>query len=503
MAVRFWAKVNEDGLGLQGSSEGRHVGMLITSLRRCLIAICAAAGLVMFAAADAAGGPGWSIQTIGPVWDSLEDVSCISHNVCTAVGGAGGEGTLVERWDSARWSMQPTPHPTDSEELFGVSCTSSTYCVGVGSTDGFLPNGNAASWTLAEHWDGTRWTIQSTPNRPGALYNHLLRVSCTSNTACIAVGVAVGVAFDRALVERWNGRRWSIQPTPLPDGADADGLSDVTCTASTDCTAVGTYRMSVNPDIGGVPMAERWDGRRWSLQTVPQPVGQTYINLNGVSCSASAACTAVGDAEIDLPTGNVIRLTLAEQWDGTRWTIQSTPNQPGAVSNGLADVSCASRTACTAVGAFSSHYQSPSRMLAERWDGASWSIEPVTSPGQLRAVSCTSLRRCTAVGGSQVVRSMGAPTLGVGSAQLTGTPLVCARTLSPRVDGRDISSVTWSLDGRPIRGRSEDPGTRYAVSITLSPGAHELTAKVDFRHRRARTFHRTVYGCALAPPVTG
>ena len=41
-------------------------------------------------------------------------------------------------------------------------------------------------------------------------------------------------------------------------------------------------------------MAERWDGRRWSVQTVLPPVGQDYSALTAVSCSTSTSCTAVG-----------------------------------------------------------------------------------------------------------------------------------------------------------------------------------------------------------------
>jgi hypothetical protein len=40
--------------------------------------------------------------------------------------------------------------------------------------------------TLAEHWDGKRWTIQPTPSLSGNAT--LLGVSCTSATACTAVG---------------------------------------------------------------------------------------------------------------------------------------------------------------------------------------------------------------------------------------------------------------------------------------------------------------------------
>ena len=43
-------------------------------------------------------------------------------------------------------------------------------------------------------------------------------------------------------------------------------------------------------------------------------------------------------------------MTLAEVWDGSTWTVQSTPNPTGATSGSLYGVSCTSATACTAVG---------------------------------------------------------------------------------------------------------------------------------------------------------
>lgn len=42
-------------------------------------------------------------------------------------------------------------------------------------------------YPLAEGWDGTSWTIQSTA-APGSFDDTLNGVSCTSATNCIAVG---------------------------------------------------------------------------------------------------------------------------------------------------------------------------------------------------------------------------------------------------------------------------------------------------------------------------
>jgi hypothetical protein len=78
------------------------------------------------------------------------------------------------------------------------------------------------------------WAIQ--PLRGPALPSSvLIAVSCTSATAC----TAVGSGNTRVLVERWNGETWSVQPTPKPAGSSDSVLMGVSCTSATACTAVG------------------------------------------------------------------------------------------------------------------------------------------------------------------------------------------------------------------------------------------------------------------------
>ena len=58
--------------------------------------------------------------------------------------------------------------------------------------------------STAEAWDGTRWTLQATPKPTDNLT--LNAVSCTSATACTAVGSSNDISFagpDVALVERY------------------------------------------------------------------------------------------------------------------------------------------------------------------------------------------------------------------------------------------------------------------------------------------------------------
>jgi len=85
------------------------------------------------------------------------------------------------------------------------------------------------------------WSIVSSPNPTGATSSGLSSVSCSSSTRCFAVGYySKGLVF-KTLVERWNGTRWSIVSSPNPTGATSSGLSSVSCSSSTRCFAVGSY----------------------------------------------------------------------------------------------------------------------------------------------------------------------------------------------------------------------------------------------------------------------
>jgi hypothetical protein len=68
--------------------------------------------------------------------------------------------------------------------------------------------------------------------------------------------------------------------------------------------------------------------------------------------------------------------TVAERWDGTQWSVQPTPNLPGAydISGSGPAVSCPVRSACTTVAGFTNNVPffdnvGPSVTLAEQWNG--------------------------------------------------------------------------------------------------------------------------------------
>jgi hypothetical protein len=288
------------------------------------------------------------------------------------------------------WSVQPSPSPESGASLAGVSCTSASACIAVGASGLSTHEAPAGLRTLVERWDGRSWSIQPTVSMRGGLFSG---VSCTSATACTAVGQGRG----RPLVERWDGRTWSIQPTPSTRGRSL--LAGVSCTSPRACIAVGYGNIAKNQGL----LAERWNGRKWSTLPIPAP---RFGSLFGVSCTSARACTAVGRV-----LGNNVK-TLVERWNGREWSIQPTPQVKKAYW--LNSVWCNSVTLCTAVGVDDlspppcgygppcSSAKPHIKTLAERWNGRTWSIQPTPSPARLSTlygVLCTSASACTAVGG--------------------------------------------------------------------------------------------------------
>lgn len=294
---------------------------------------------------------------------------------------------------AAVWSVQTTPNPTtiNDSNLFDVSCGSAKACSAVGS----YVNGSTRV-SFAEDWNGSGWSIHSTPVPPAALSSDLSSVSCTSANACIAVGTWATQLFpeelDVALVERWNGNHWSSQTTPSQAGATSNDLSGISCTSSKSCMAVGSYTTK-----GGAikALAERWDGKRWRMEPAASPAHLQV--LAGVSCLSANACTAVG---FFVRRGGFY--TLAERWDGKRWSIERTPNLANGQRNALGSISCTSSSSCMAVGYFESSNLAVQLTLAERWNGKKWAISGTLNPDSnidsLGDVACTSSRACIAVG---------------------------------------------------------------------------------------------------------
>src|SRR5215471_7046908 len=279
----------------------------------------------------------------------------------------------------------------------------------------------------------------------------------------VVLAGAAGIPASASVPAGGSGSGWSVTPSPnpvIPTGQ----FYWVSCPAANSCMAVGTY---VKSSGAGVTLAERWDGSTWRILPVPSPAGAAWSALLGVSCVSPSACDAVGATVSRSRAWRV----LAERWNGTRWQIQPAPSSG---SSYLVGVSCTSPTACTAVGG--SAPGTPGKALAERWDGSSWRVQPTPSPAGafLAGVACTSSSACTAVGGSDA---------GTLAEQWNGTTWTTRATPNPPQGGgflngvTCLSSSTCTAVGNSNAGNLAKRwnGTRWRIQPTANPAGAQFT----------------------------
>jgi len=261
---------------------------------------------------------------------------------------------------------------------------------------------------LAELWNGTRWRAESPPLPPDAAESMslpeavLTGVSCATATSCVAVGAYAVGEVKTAFAESWDGSRWTVRAVPAPPGATSTVLNQVSCAAADDCVTTGAFTRRADGTLssttpGAVPLAESWDGRTWTLQDgPPSPAGTQGAYLSSVSCTGPASCTAVG-ATLDTATATS---SFAATWDGRNWTARPVAAPAGAASNVLAALSCTAPAACTAIGyAVERESVSP---ITEEWDGRIWRpLAGGASSGvgdSLAGLACLTAAGCVGVG---------------------------------------------------------------------------------------------------------
>src|SRR5439155_2648324 len=213
------------------------------------------------------------------------------------------------------------------------------------------------------------WSIVPSPNVAGES-NALTGVTVVSATDVWAVGTRVSATSARGLAEHWDGSSWSIVPTPQPP--QPGGLNAVDAVGADDVWAVGSYSAD---DGGPHPLVEHWDGAIWSL--VPAPDGGTTSNdLTGVVALSADDVWAVGFTSSEGPNQ-----TLIEHWNGAAWSEVPSPDQ-GTGENFLWAVAATSPTDVWAAGQYDAA-SGHTATLVLHWDGAGWSAVPSPNVGPL------------------------------------------------------------------------------------------------------------------------
>jgi hypothetical protein len=240
---------------------------------------------------------------------------------------------------------------------------------------------------LLEHWDGRRWTYSA--GAPlGGRQATLTGVAAVSASDVWAIGsfASVGATPPAPLIEHWNGRSWSLQPTralsrltaPLPQT-----LTSIAALGPDDVWVLG------HPSSSSSDAYLHWNGAAWQLFAGPN-IGPRFGSwaMQNISYDHRAQLWAVGGwmrgiGEAAVPGGGTV-----ERWNGRGWQVYRraawraplTMVAPAAP----ADVWAVAGGSFTTAGTYG---VSPVQVL--RWNGRGWQV--ALSLGTANSVDPTGL----------------------------------------------------------------------------------------------------------------
>jgi hypothetical protein len=264
--------------------------------------------------ADRWDGSSWTTYALpNPTgMTAFVSIAAISATNVWAVGLTGPPSSwraVTAHWNGSTWTpVAVPPNGGLSTVLGGIGAVSPTTLWAVGE---------GGSQTYALYWGGKRWRHVTTPSIAGAS-NWLQAVSATAGDDVWAVGFASqnGSVFG-TLVEHWNGKTWQIVPSPSVPGASSY-LASVVAVSPRNVWAVGSAATS---SLVGSALIEHWDGKKWSIVNGPKVGASAFY---GVAANGRADVRAAGETY----DGHFHPLT--EQWSGAKWVVVPTPKIPTA-----------------------------------------------------------------------------------------------------------------------------------------------------------------------------
>jgi hypothetical protein len=308
------------------------------------------------------------------------------------------------------------------------------------------------SRTLTEHWNGRKWTVVPSPNpgsppscnrqNTGNVLNTVTEIA-PANTWAAGFQFSCHTAELKPLIIHWGGRGWTTSPNPAlgPNGNSA--LNGITAPAPNDVYAVG-YQPAPNGAV--LTLIEHWNGSAWAVVASPNP-DSTGNLLNAVSADTASDIWAVGDQ--NAPNTQV--QTLVEHFDGTAWSVVPSPNPASGAfldQDVLSSVKVFAANDATAVGFALNAVTLAQLTLIEHWDGLSWRVVP--SPNQSDAAGAVNTLASVSGFASNDLYAVGS----FSDAATNGQPM----TLIEHFDG-----TNWSVISSPTEGLAQLLNGAFAV----------------------------------------
>lgn len=226
---------------------------------------------------------------------------------------------------------------------------------------------------LFEHWDGRRWASSAGASL-GGRQAYLTSVAATASGDVWAVGnfASVGPRPPAPLIEHWNGRSWSLQPTDALrrlKSAMPYTVTSVTVLAPNNVWVLGT------PGSNSSDVYLHWNGTSWTLFRGPD-IGPHFGSaaIQVIATDHRGHPWAVGGwmrgyGEAGIPGGGTV-----ERWTGRRWAVdrRAAWREPFTMVAPVApdDVWAITGGSFTTAGTYGI---SPVQVL--HWNGSTWKVK--------------------------------------------------------------------------------------------------------------------------------
>jgi hypothetical protein len=266
----------------------------------------------------------------------LSGVDALTSNNVWAVGystSSGRQKTLIERWNGTQWRVVTSPNAGTSGDnaLTSVDALSSTNAWAVGSS-----RTATSRKSLIQRWNGTSWTIVSSPN-PGTIGNSLLGVEATGPNDIWAVGWKNSGNGLRSLLLHYDGTGWTEGAGVPRVGTGDNVLTGISAVGNDDIWATGYY-------VDGTQyktLTLHYNGTTWSHVPSSNAAEGTNI-LMGIDASSPTDAWAVG-FEYRAALHRYVAAT--QRWNGLGWTtFPSAISSDGTKESAMFDVAKAPGT---------------------------------------------------------------------------------------------------------------------------------------------------------------
>jgi hypothetical protein len=282
-----------------------------------------------------------------------------------------GAHSLLEHWDGSDWSLAQAPLPAGNrDQLSGMSATSTSDVWAVGMY--YDPIASQFK-TLIDHFNGETWTVIPSPN-VGAGSNGLVSVSAVARDDAWAVGEYTDESTNQSqtLAEHWDGSAWSVIPSPN-EGTANNAMLGVAAFGPFDIYTVGTWAIARGKETDLHAQGAHYNGA-WNFHDTPV-MGSGSSPFNAIAAVKRDDIWGIGNWF----DGSYFQ-SLAEHWNGRTWTIVPSPDYGGNEGSGdntvMLGAAAVNASDVWAVGAYFNFQNFQTYTM--QWNGLVWAA--VASP---------------------------------------------------------------------------------------------------------------------------